>query len=206
MPEMNYGFKIEVEDSYERRHDPNLFFVNINCTDDEGLHSINTTALESPFPNIEELYPDMGENDSAVFENETFPTLDLRTVEISLSSHQPLTRTLSKRRVKDDEIGNSVVYHDCDVNAEEYTLPDIVEGKTIISSTRIGHLSCSNTCTRHAVNDVQPDDLCNKNNKIWVCVPSAKVPWSFLYYNEDYTILLGTVPDIVVQNCTCVCS
>ncbi|XP_076330095.1 uncharacterized protein LOC143235778 [Tachypleus tridentatus] len=123
MPEMNYGFKIEVQDSYERHHDPNLFFVNINCTDDDGLRSINTTALESPFPNIEELYPDMGENDSAVFENETFPTLDLRTVEISVSSHEPSTRTLNKRRVKDDEIGTSVFYHDCDVNTEEYILP-----------------------------------------------------------------------------------
>lgn len=39
------------------------------------------TGQDPPFPNIMELHPEMGENESSLFDNETFPTLDLQTAE-----------------------------------------------------------------------------------------------------------------------------
>ncbi|XP_013780449.1 uncharacterized protein LOC106464839 [Limulus polyphemus] len=126
-PDLNYGFKIEVEDSYEGRHNPNLFFVNINCTDEEGLHSTNTTSLQSPFPYIEELNPNMRENDSAVFEDETFPTLDLQTVEVSPElntfRHPPLTsRSVVGQETKNVPFSPDA-HQDCDVSGVQHPLP-----------------------------------------------------------------------------------
>lgn len=38
---------------------------------------------EPPFPNLLEIHPDMAENESSLFDNETYPTLDLQTTEFS---------------------------------------------------------------------------------------------------------------------------
>ncbi|XP_076360956.1 uncharacterized protein LOC143252541 [Tachypleus tridentatus] len=128
MPNLNYGFKIEVEDSYERRHNPNSFFVNINCTDEEGLLSTNTTSLQSPFPYIEGLNPDVGTNGSAVFEEEIFPTLDLQTVEASpelnIFKYRPSTsRSVSKQLVAEEETKKPDIYQDCNVSEVQHPLP-----------------------------------------------------------------------------------
>ncbi|XP_035222723.1 transforming growth factor beta-2 proprotein-like isoform X2 [Stegodyphus dumicola] len=72
----NFGFDVEVQDAYGNKLNPNLYFQNLNCS--------SGTPQEPPFPNIVELHPEMGENESSLFDNETYPTLDLQTAEIPL--------------------------------------------------------------------------------------------------------------------------
>ncbi|XP_022256614.1 uncharacterized protein LOC111089099 [Limulus polyphemus] len=213
MPQRNYGFKIEVEDSYERSHNPNLFFVSLNC----GEEDANTTAtIESPFPNIEELYLDMEENDTALFGNETFPTLDIRTIEMSpeftqTEEPQATIHTLSKRQAEenvDDETHfNSVVYENCDVNTEDYRVTsDIVKGKTVLFPKEVTGLTCLNTCYKKVFGKVQPEELCRQMNKNWTCKPMKMKPWQFVYMDGDRNILLGSVNNLVIHSCFCVCS
>ncbi|XP_076349505.1 uncharacterized protein LOC143246529 [Tachypleus tridentatus] len=209
MPQRNHGFSIEIEDSYEGNHNPNLFLVNFNC-DEEDANA--TATIESPFPNIEEIYLDMEENDTAFFGNDTFPTLDFRTIEMSpelvqTEEPQPTIRTLSKRQAEDDTHINSVVYENCEANTEEYRLTsNIVKGKTILFPKEITGLTCLNTCSKKVFGKVRPDELCRQRNKNWTCKPMKMKSWQFVYMDENRNILLGSVNDLVIQTCFCVCS
>ncbi|GIY51027.1 TGF_BETA_2 domain-containing protein [Caerostris extrusa] len=114
----NFGFGIEVEDAYGNKLNPNLYFQNMNC-------SSEVPARDPPFPNIMEMHQEISKNESSFFDNETYPTLDLRTAELSteLAEFEGLKERVVKKRSTENTCRKELEYVSfADVGLDEYIL------------------------------------------------------------------------------------
>ncbi|XP_055940056.1 bone morphogenetic protein 7-like isoform X1 [Argiope bruennichi] len=118
----NYGLDVEVEDAFGNKLNPNLYFQNMNC-------SSEVPARDPPFPNIMEMHREIGKNESSIFDNETYPTLDLRTAELprDLGEFESLEESLKERVVRKRSTENTCrkeleYVSFADVGLDEYIL------------------------------------------------------------------------------------
>ncbi|XP_054719275.1 bone morphogenetic protein 7-like [Uloborus diversus] len=212
----NFGFGIEVEDAFGNKLNPNLYFQNMNCSTEPQILIFFSppTAQESPFPNILELDPEMGENESSLFDNETYPTLDLQTAEMprEFSEFEALTdrfneRIIRKRSSRRDEKtlcrSEKVYVSFADLGLDEF----------IVFPQGVLWTFCDGKCEGEAKsNEASPSYYptwlqrllrLNKNHSNSSCIVISRESLPIVMYDGDRQMFETVIEDIVPTSCGC---
>ncbi|XP_023234382.1 bone morphogenetic protein 4-like isoform X2 [Centruroides sculpturatus] len=188
-PQRNYGFDVEVEDAFGNRLIPSHYFRNVNCSDDYVIR-------DPPFPNIMDIHPEMAENDSSLFDNETYPTLDLQTAELTREEPEPQTvenndRILKKRSVNHRTLG-------CRRVTRYVSFQDLGLNEIIINPEGFNFSYCLGNCISKHQESYNSYYL-PKNR----CVPVTYEPFAVTVINSKGEAKNSTVDNFLVSECGC---
>lgn len=203
----NFGFNVEVEDAYGNKLNPNLYFQSINCSSD-------IPAQDPPFPNIMELHPEMGENESSLFDNETYPTLDLQTAEIprDFSEFDALTGRLDDRVIR--KRSNRHDSEDLCHTEEVYvTFADMGLDTYILWPQGVLWTFCEGSCNSRS----KPNDRRQAFYSTWIhrlfriktsetessCIATTRESMPIILYDGEDSIFEAVIDDIVPTSCGC---
>ncbi|XP_067139287.1 bone morphogenetic protein 2-A-like [Centruroides vittatus] len=188
-PQRNYGFDVEVEDAFGNRLIPSHYFRNVNCSDDYVIR-------DPPFPNIMDIHPEMAENDSSLFDNETYPTLDLQTAELTREEPEPQTvenndRILKKRSVNHRTLG-------CRRVTRYVSFQDLGLNEIIINPEGFNFSYCLGNCiSKHQ--ETYNSYYLPKNR----CVPVTYEPFAVTVINSKGEAKNSTVDNFLASECGC---
>lgn len=205
----NLGLEIELEDSMANTHNPSEFLRNMNCS--EGRSN------DPPFPRfMEDRIKDhiSDEDTTALFENETYPTLDLKTVEIedpvdiasrasrannSSSKQTIIQRSLHKRHTgsqkcetsytisEEEEYGES---SSCCKRETFVSFADFEGGERIVEPLGFYTKTCVGFC-----NPIKGEQ--------YVCAPKIKSGIDVIVVDDQENKVKINLPDLVTKSCSC---
>lgn len=208
----NYGFEVTVEDAFGNKLNSSLHFQNMNC-------SVESATQDPPFPNFMELNTDMGENESSLFDNETYPTLDLRTAEISrqdsevqagdFSGHILKKRHINSQKIRKERKGR------CHMERVFFSFTELGLDDVVVAPPGIEWTFCTGSC-----DDDDDESRYKRHRKSFLRIASKwAFPWlrsqvsgctaggkdnlSVLYVDEEDKVKLGVIKDFVPTLCFC---
>lgn len=209
----NYGFEVTVEDAFGNKLNGSLHFQNMNCSGESATQ-------DPPFPNFMELNTDMGENESSLFDNETYPTLDLKTAEISrensevqvgdFSSHILKKRHVYNQKFKKERKGS------CHMERMFVYFDELGLNDVIIAPNGIEWAFCWGSCdaeSRYKRKPIKTSVLQSfirhwkfpgDRNQESSCTAGAKHDFSVLYYDpEEEKVNFTIIRDFIPTHCVC---
>lgn len=179
----NFGLEVILEDEHEASQNPSEFIQNMNCSE----------SRDDPM---------VGDNESALFDNETYPTLDLRTVEFQeepILSQQQSNETGDQRRHKrqvpcsiQDGSGS------CCYDTMFITFQELGMEKWIIEPRGFEMGYCLGSCAPYDAMDASATD-----QKSAHCVPDRLSSLNLAYVDEDGNTNIGTIDNFLIKSCSC---
>lgn len=195
----NYGFNIEVTDSSGTKHNPNLFFRRMNCSDSAAVR-------EAPFPNLLDIHPDMAENESSIFDNETYPTLDVQTAETTRQAINDNAEETSlvdaARMIKKRHAGvvflRSTWYQACRRKQMFVSYKDLGIEEDAVENPNGGLIVgyCTGKCYK---DDHRSTDQMEEKS----CVALSYRPLHLKFYNQEGGLQEYTLHDVSAKDCGC---
>ncbi|KAG8178952.1 hypothetical protein JTE90_027829 [Oedothorax gibbosus] len=201
----NFGMDIEVEDAFGNKLNPNLYFQNLNCTLD--------AHHDSPFPNIMELHRgEMNNNETAnLFDNETYPTLDLRTAQ--------LPRTIEEVNIRiEDEVKDRILRKrstensTCKKELEYVSFSDIGLDEYIMWPQGVLWTFCDGGCDPNKITEENREYFFSswlqrylklKRRTTTDCVVTRRESLPVILFDGDNKVVDTVLEDFVPVNCGC---
>ncbi|GFR18909.1 TGF_BETA_2 domain-containing protein [Trichonephila clavata] len=198
----NFGFDIEVEDAFGNKLNPNLYFQNMNCSSE--------VPQDPPFPNIMEIHREISKNESSLFDNETYPTLDLRTAELprELGEFEALEDGQKDRVVRKRSTENT-----CRKELEYVSFADVGLDEYILWPQGVLWTFCDGGCGPK-VNSSQDREYffsswftrlfkLKRKTSGSDCMVTRREPLPVILYDGEAQLLETVLEDFVPVNCGC---
>ncbi|XP_054166209.1 uncharacterized protein LOC128963684 [Oppia nitens] len=179
-PNRNFGLFIEIEDPFGGRYNPELYITQMNCS-----------VQNTPIPNLAQIYPEM-DNESSLFNNDNFPTLDLLTIEIARQNSVSIVDTNRSTNFSNGKRKRDVNHkYMCRTIKRVISIKDLNLDDIILYPTTIEMAFCKGFCRTNQGNEYE-------------CKLTDYKDIEFIYLDSNSNPTIKTLKNFLPQSCQCV--